>query len=311
MTHARLVLLRVLPLVLLVVGCDLTKFAAGGTADVFTRASPAIDEHFDPMLVGDALPSSILTLEGLLRVVPEHEGALLGAARGYGSYAYAYVEDQAEQLEVAGDREGAEAVRRRVTLLHRRAMELAHRYASERWGDFDEARAEGLDAFREWLADLDEDDAEALFWVGFSWGQYVNAAHPTARHVDRDFALAMVRRSVALDPAVYGASGSGVLAFAATRAPGTTLEGAERAWRRALEHSERKNLLLLVFMARTYAVRKGDRALYVALLREVLEAGDTSVELRLSNLVAKRRAARYLREIERTFPPATATGHEG
>lgn len=301
MKRARLLLLVLVGNVALV-GCDLAKLAADGTADVFTRASPALDEHFDPALVGDALPSSILTLEGLLRVVPEHEGALLGAARGYGSYAYAYVEDEAERFEVAGDLVGAEAARRRAVLLHRRSMELAHRYASLALDGFDDARAEGLPAFRAWLAELDEDDAEALFWVGFSWGQAVNAAHPNERHADRDFALAMVRRSVALDPSVYGASGSGVLAFAATRAPGTTIEGAERAWRLALERSERKNLLLLVFMARTYAVRKQDRALYVALLREVIEAGDTSVELRLSNLVAKRRAARYLREIERVFP---------
>ncbi|MCA9612566.1 MAG: hypothetical protein KC586_07390 [Myxococcales bacterium] len=286
----------------LLLGCDLAKFAAGSTADVFTEASPALDAHFDVTMIGDALPANVMQLEGLLRVVPDHEGALLGAMRGYGSYAYGYVEDEAERLEAAGDAEGASEQRRRALLLYRRATELAHHYAALRLDGFEEAREEGVPAFRAWLDDLDRDDAEDLFWVGFTWGQWINAAYPNERHADRDFALAMVRRSVALDPRVYGASGSGVLAFAATRAPGTTVEGAERAWRVALERSERKNLLLLVFMARTYAVRVRDRALYVALLREVLEAGDLDPEMRLSNLIAKRRAERYLREVARLFP---------
>ena len=42
--------------------------------------------------------------------------------------------------------------------------------------------------------------------------------------------------------------------------------GSKRA---ALARSERKNLLILVFMARTYALRKRDRELYVDLLRAV------------------------------------------
>jgi len=56
-------------------------------------------------------------------------------------------------------------------------------------------------------------------------------------------------------------------------------------------------------MARTYAVRRGDRELYVSLLREVLEAGDINPEQRLTNMIAKRRAARYLAQVDERFPP--------
>ena len=112
----------------------------------------------------------------------------------------------------------------------------------------------------------------------------------------------MVRRSVELDPTVYGGSGSAFLAYVATRAPGTTLEGAGAAWERAMTHTGRRNLLAQVVMARTYALRSGDRTLYVALLREVLEFGERNTELELSNQLAKRRAARYLSEVHRLFP---------
>jgi hypothetical protein len=69
-----------------------------------------------------------------------------------------------------------------------------------------------------------------------------------------------------------------------------------------MEVTQRKNLLALVNMARTYAVRRQDREMYVSLLREVLEAGDINPEQRLSNMIAKRRAARYLRMVEERFP---------
>jgi len=39
----------------------------------------------------------------------------------------------------------------------------------------------------------------------------------------------------------------------------------------------------------------------------VLEAGDVNPEMRLSNLLAKRRAERYLREVDRVFPRSDRT----
>ena len=80
------------------------------------------------------------------------------------------------------------------------------------------------------------------------------------------------------------------------------LDAAEPLWTRALEVTERKNLLAIVNMARTYAVKRQDREMYVSLLREVLEAGDVAPEQRLTNMIAKRRAARYLRLVDERFP---------
>ena len=88
----------------------------------------------------------------------------------------------------------------------------------------------------------------------------------------------------------------------ATELPGADLDAAQPLWETALERTERKNLLALVNMARTYAVRRGDRELYVSLLREVLEAGDINPEQRLTNMIAKRRAARYLAQVDQRFP---------
>lgn len=286
-------------LLLLLAGCDLTAFAANSTGSLFVRASPALDQHWDAELAGHAIPPSLMQMEGLLRVVPENEEILLNATRGYVSYAYGWVEDEAEQLRAAGRTEEAQVEMERAILIYERGATLAKYYMGLRHDGFDEARRGGIAAFREWLRGVD--DAVDLWWVGYAWGQHVNAEHPTEPHPDRAFAIAMVRRSVEIDPTVYGAGGSAFLAYVATKAPGSDVAAAERAWNLALERAERHNLLMQVVMARTYAVRIGDRELYVALLREVLEAGDVEPELRLSNMIAKRRADRYLREVDGLF----------
>ena len=55
------------------------------------------------------------------------------------------------------------------------------------------------------------------------------------------------------------------------------------------------------FKVSYYAVNVGDHALFTALLEEVLAAGDVLPEARLSNTMARRKAARYLDHIEFYF----------
>ena len=71
---------------------------------------------------------------------------------------------------------------------------------------------------------------------------------------------------------------------------------------RALERTERRSFALLVNMANTVAVQTEDRALFVALLTEVLSAEDRDPTVRLANLVARRRARRLLDHVDNKFP---------
>ncbi|MBC7171438.1 MAG: hypothetical protein H5U40_03380, partial [Polyangiaceae bacterium] len=58
--------------VLLSLGCDLTKLTADQTAGLFHRAGPAFEQYWDYRTAGDALPATIMQLEGVARVVPEN-----------------------------------------------------------------------------------------------------------------------------------------------------------------------------------------------------------------------------------------------
>jgi hypothetical protein len=117
---------------------------------------------------------------------------------------------------------------------------------------------------------------------------------------------ALVERSVALDPDYNHAAGFSFLASMAASDRYANLDEAKRLFDQALEHTDRRSLTVLVNMAHFYAVGKRDRELYLSLLREVLEAGDTLPEARLANRIAKRRAARYIRQVDEIFGPATS-----
>jgi predicted anti-sigma-YlaC factor YlaD len=74
---------------------------------------------------------------------------------------------------------------------------------------------------------------------------------------------------------------------------------------RAIALTGRRNLLFLVTEARLIAIPLQDRALYQSLLQEVLAFDvDAHPEQRLPNLLAQRRARRYLAEIDNYFDPA-------
>src|SRR5262245_3132304 len=87
--------------------------AAGGT----TFASDN-----DPDLVKAAVPFSLKLMESLLEENPRHTGLRFAAASGFAQFAYAFVQQDADELE-ENDLAGAEALRSRARRLYLRARD--------------------------------------------------------------------------------------------------------------------------------------------------------------------------------------------
>lgn len=283
-------------------GCMKITANAGGR--VAKRAAPAMEQHWDHGIAGQAMPGNIIQTEGLLRLSPENETLITNAIRLYTGYAYGWVEDHAEELRLEGRHLEAEEEMRRARYMYLRALDLAkHLIALDHEG-FDEHMEEGLESFESWLQDeFDEDDVAGLFFAGFSWGSYINANKSNMEAVSNlPFARALIERAMELDPSYYNYGGLIFNAVMNTSAPNADISQARPHWERAIEATERRNLLVLVNMARSYATRIGDRELFVSLLREVLEAGDVNPDQRLQNVIARRRAARSLQQIDTLIP---------
>jgi tetratricopeptide (TPR) repeat protein len=284
--------------------CDTTVLAASSTAKVFDRAAPAFEEYFDYDLAGAAAPGSILQLEGVLRVVPENKLVIERLCRAYIGYAFGFVEDAIEVAELAGDYEEADRQRGRARMFYRRARDLAVHWVSLDHEGFQEAVRGGAEDFERWVdRNFDEpEDAGILLWTGYSWGSFINQSKDDMAAVaDLPFARILVERSAELDPSYYHGAATTVLAVVQTNMMGGDLDRAQELFDRAFELSERHALLVHVNMARHYAVKRGDRDLFLQLLREVLEAGDPLPAARLSNRISRRRAERYLANIDRYF----------
>jgi hypothetical protein len=289
---------------LLVTACDTEKLAADSTAELFGRAAPGIEQHWDYDLVGKSFPFSIIQLEGLLRVVPDNEVIGLSLVAAYVGYGTGWIEDRVDVADIEDDWEKADHLRRRALVMYNRAWDLSKHFLRNRDPGFDDALKGGVDTLQTWVDTVlvDKKDAAILLWAGASLGSRINMGMEDMDTVaDLPLAKVILNRSVALDPDfmfMIGKMTMGVLA--ASEFP-PDMDSAKLILEDVLEKTERRNLMVQTSMARYYAVATGDHKLFRALLEEVVDAGDVLPEARLSNAIARRRAQRYLEQIEFYF----------
>ncbi|MFO0653333.1 MAG: TRAP transporter TatT component family protein [Polyangiales bacterium] len=293
-------------------GCSFRKLTADSTADLLHASAPQFNTLEDLDFAEESAPANLVTMESVWRVSQENEDVLVELVQGYAAYGYAFMEDRMERAHAADDDIAEQRYRQRAQAAYRRAKGfglrlLAARHAVD--GGPEARLREGLPAWRAYLRRFDDrEDVPALFWTANAWASLIGlSVDDTEALLDLPFAVALAERARDLDPDyAHGAVHAffGVYHASTPQAAGGRPDLARAAFERALGLSNRHYLTWQVLEARTYAVMVQDRALYRRLLQEVLDAGDVMPEERLSNLVAKRRAERYLAEIDTVFPPA-------
>lgn len=294
-------------------GCDFNKIAADTTARVGAAGAEGVNGFWDYEIFGAAVPGAILQGEALVRSSPDNEMLLLGQAKSYVSYAYGWVQDEWERADEKGDFEAADQLEARVMRLYKRAAQLSLRAVHNRddGGKLREKlKTRDLPALAAYLKEnfKDREDAAPLYWAGLSWGsQLANSGGSVTDLGDAPVARALLERSVDLDPAYSDAGALGVLGTVEASFPalfGGNLEKAKAYYDRALEVCNRRNHLILLSYAKTYAVAIQDRDLFLKMLREILDAPDQGSDIRMSNKVARHRAERYIKRVNDWFEPA-------
>lgn len=285
-------------------GCDMAKFTAESTSGLFTRAAPAFESYWDYDLAGEAVPATIVQFEGILRVIPDNESMLAQLSQAYVAYAYGWVEADAEALEFESNYEEADVQRGRARTMYRRAMDLTRHRIRLYDGDVDTAVRASVEDLEAWLQTrfVEKSDAEMLLWHGYAWGSYINASKDDMEAIaDLAYAKAFVARSIELDPDYYNAAGYTFMGVAISSEMAGDMDVAKVYFEKALARTERRALQAQVNMARHYAVKKGDRELFDQLLTEVMDAHDPLPEARLSNQMARERAALYIENADQLF----------
>ena len=284
-------------------GC-FRQIALGSAADAVSGSGGAYGRDDDPELVRSAVPFGLKTMEGLAQELPEHVGLRTGLARGFTQYAYAFVQADADEAE-AKDAPRAKALRARATRLYLRARD----YGLEglRLRGVEAAQLRGKPEERaQALARAEKGDVELLYWTFAPWAAAVALnKNDMALVGDLGALAALLDRALGLDEAHdRGALHEVSLSFDSARTGGTTRDRQRAHFERALQLSGGLRQSLFVSWAENVLVPAQDKAGFEKLLKDVL-AFDLDKpgarDLRLANVLARRRAAFLLERVSDLF----------
>ncbi len=273
-------------------GCSLLRRSAldqVATAVAGSGTTFASDE--DPDLVKAAAPFSLKLMESLLVETPQHQGLLSAAASGFTQYAFAFVQQEADELE-ARDLAAAEALRARAKRLYLRAHTYGLRGLEVEHPGFTNAfLANPRAAVR--AATLA--DVPLLYWTAAAWGAAISLSKDNPELVAQIPAMeALTDRALELDESYdRGAIHTLLVTYEMGRqgAPGDPAARARTHFERAMALSEGKDAAPLVALAEAVAVKKQDVKEFESLLNRALIINpDANPDRRLPNLVMQRRA---------------------
>ncbi|HAM71026.1 MAG TPA: hypothetical protein DCM86_05225 [Verrucomicrobiales bacterium] len=287
-------------------GCSIKKMAVNKLGDALASGGSTFSSDEDPDLIRDAAPFSLKTMEVLLSESPDHVGLRTAAAAGFIQYAFAFVQQSADERE-ASDYTASEALRQRARRLYLRGRNHGLRGLEARYPGFEKRlRADAKGA----TAPLGKKDVPLLFWTAAGWAAAVAQSKDQPDLIaELPLVEALVDRALTLDGDWNGGAIHGFLITYEMIRPGNTTEAPARA----RQHYERALALAggnlagpHVSLAESVAVAENDRARYESLLQAALKVNvDARPEWRLENLIMQRRARWLLSRIDDVFlPPA-------
>ena len=283
-------------------GCSMQRMAVNRLGDALAGGGSVFAEDDDPELIRDAAPFSLKLMESLLAENPEHPGLLLAAASGFTQYAYAFVQQAADEIE--GDNLGqASAARVRAKRLYLRARNYGLRGLDVAHTGF---RARLSVDPREAVRVATRQDVPMLYWTAAAWAAAISLAKDEPARIGEIPQMeALMDRALALDEGFdHGAIHTFLIAYEMARvaAAGDPATRARQHFERAMELAHGAQAGPLVSFAESVCVQKQDLKQFDALLKRALAINpDDYRETRLANLVQQRRARWLLARREELF----------
>jgi len=264
----------------------------GGTRD----GADAVNTLQDFEVARSVARAGLGQLEGLYKLAPYNEDALFLLTKGWAGASFAFTEDDYEESMEKKDDQLTEYNRQRSIAGFQRAKFFAIQLLKMKANGFDEA-TRNADTIKAWLDENFRDPKEALdlTWIATAWLGHVDIAKDVPSIVANLYVgVAIAERAAELDDTVEYGTIHVLLGAYHARTAMSELDESKKEFEKALAINHGKYLLTQLNYASRYYCAKSDRASYEKELNAVLAAGDPLPDERLSNLLAKRRARRYL-----------------
>ncbi|MBD90970.1 MAG: hypothetical protein CL940_11575 [Deltaproteobacteria bacterium] len=290
----------------IVTGCSGTMraVAANGTVDIMVAGKPSVDRETDIGLARVGAESNLALMAGLRETVPDNEDLLLLMAEGYGGYAFGFVEDDLDQLEDTDDL--YDETLERAYGIYGKGVEAARAWLKLRHEDLPDVVSSTDGEADRALAAMTAEDVPGLFWLGNSWSSQVNLKQDDPAEVLSLGRIEMIMsRALELDETFFDGGPHlffGVVKCSAGKQLNDETESAAKHFARAWEISKEKNLMVRALEARWLLKALGDREKLEEALQSIVDAEIDSPRHNLINTLAKRRAARWLDNLDALIP---------
>src|SRR5438034_2788926 len=283
-------------------GCSVRRMAVNRLSDALAAGGTTFASDDDPELVKAAVPFSLKLMESLLDENPKHAGLLFATASGFTQYAYAFVQQDADEME-ENDLAAATEMRARARRLYIRARNYGLRGLEVNHRGFEKALRNDPKAA---VHAGKVDDVRLLYWTAVSWGAAISVSKDNPDLIgELPIVEALIDRALELDESFdRGAIHSFLVSYEMSRpgAEGKPEERARRHFERAMELSGGQMAGPLVALAESVSVKQQDVTRYRELLDRALAINvDAKPEWRLVNLVMQRRARWLLSRTDELF----------
>jgi hypothetical protein len=289
---------QILPFILVFASCGcIDRMILDGTLKSTRQAASAFDTLTNLEVARTGAAASLVQIEGMQKLAPDNEDALFLLVQSWTGYAGAFIEDDWESAYDRGDEEAETRYAEQAKQAYDRAIAFGTKLLEQRKKGF-VAAGKNYDSMKAYLSRLDKDDAENMLWMGAAWLSRGGVAAERPEIVaDLFIGVALLERSVELQPSLSYSLATAALGAYHARAPDAELAQAKQLFERSLALSRRKALTVQVMYAQAYACNAHDEKLYRKLLEEVIAAPEHLLpEQQLENIIAKRKARRYLGE---------------
>jgi predicted anti-sigma-YlaC factor YlaD len=276
---------------LLLSGCSFKRMAVNKVGDALAAGGTTFSSDDDPELIKQAVPFSLKLMESLLAESPDHKGLLLATSSGFTQYGYAFIQQDADEIE-SEDYAAAEAMRDRARRMYLRArgyglrgLEAAHPgFTNALWTSPQPA-----------VARMKKKDVPQLYWTAAAWGAAIALGKDDPAAIGEIPQMeALIDRALQLDESWGdGAIHGFLINFEMSRqgVAGSPVDRARQHFERAVELTQGKQAGPFVTYAEAVCVEQQDAKQFEELLQRALSLNpDEHPDSRLVNLIMQRRA---------------------
>lgn len=250
--------------------------------------SATILSHDEPETIKQAIPTYLVLVSSLIRGDQENVDLLVSGSRLYGSYASVFVKEKDRQI-----------------VLSKRAFAYAEKAVCVKLPKACTARTMSYHEFEQTLKAFKKEDADLMFAYGSAWSGLIQANRADWNAVaELPKAKAIIARVLELDESISNGDAHlymGVMESLLPPAMGGKPDLAKKHFERALEISERKNLMALLMYAEKYARLLFDRELHDKLLNELLAVDNSESKTLLIDTIARVKAKELLADADDYF----------